>query len=381
LNEQLHYDPLTEEGGLLLGDSLLVAVQNDIRRIATNVIPGLPVDMNRLSALGITSVPETGKLVIDEAMLQDALLADPSAVADLFSTSATTTNPDITYLSSTQKTVPSRSGFTVDITQAATRGQLEGALLGGFSVTLTTGNNRIQLVVDGVQSSVLLLPAKTYATGDELAAELQAQLNADTALAGKHVSVEYTGGRLVFISSSYGSSSSVQLGPEPENSAFDALGLTGAVATAGQNVAGTINGEAATGSGQILTGAKGNPTTSGLALLVTLTPSEVNLLEPEGVVTVVEGVAARLKDRLQFLTDPIDGRFATRTDTMNRQIEELDADIERMEKLLEQKRISLLEDFARLEASLSLLNSQGEYLIEQLANLPRIDTIIRGSDD
>ncbi|RJP72593.1 MAG: hypothetical protein C4532_05870 [Candidatus Abyssobacteria bacterium SURF_17] len=381
LNEQLRYDTVTEQAGLLIGDSLLVSVQNDLRRLATGIIPGLPSTMNRLAAIGVTSVPETGSLVLDSAKLEEALSSNLAGVANLFSTSSTTTNPDITYVASTQKTIITDSGFTVDVTRAATNGTLEGGILGGFPVTLTSSNNQLRLKVDGKESSILTLAARTYSTGDDLAAEIQAQLNADSALAGKHVSVGFTGGRLVFTSSSYGSSSSVQLGTNPENSAFEILGLTSAVATAGLDVAGTINGEAATGKGQILTGKVGNATTDGLSLLITVTPSEVNLTEPEGIVTVIEGIGTRLSEQLAFLTDPIDGRVTTRSNTLTRKIDDLEADIDRMGKRLEEKRITLTEQYARLEAALASLTSEGEILVQQLANLPRIDTLTRRDND
>lgn len=377
MNKQLRYDTMTEEGGLLLGDTLLVTVQNNLRQITTGMIAGLPIDMNRLTAIGIKSVPETGKLIIDSSRLQEALSSNPAGIADLFSTSSTSTNPDITFLNSTAKTVLSSNGFTVDITAAATRGTLEGTVIGGFPLTLTTANNQIRLEVDGKESSVLTLPAKTYATGDELATEIQAQLNADSELTGRGITVEFTGGRLVFTSSSFGSSSSVKLGAAPENSAFGILGLIGAAVVAGQDVAGTINGESATGSGQILTGDAGNATTDGLALLVALRPSEVNPGGPEAVVTLIDGIAARVSDRLKALTDSSVGRLANRTNTLTRQIDDLDAEIQRMGELLEEKRLSLLDKFARLEASLALLNSQGDFLVQQLANLPRIDTFTR----
>lgn len=381
LNEQLRYDPVAEKAGLLIGDSLLVSVQNQMRRIATDVISGLQSDLNRLAAIGITSISETGKLVIDEAKLGEALATDLAGVANLFSTSSTTTDPDIIYLSSSERTVFTSDGFSVDITQAATSGALEGTSLGGFPVTLTSSDNKIRLKVDGKESALITLAAKTYNSGDELAAEIQSKLSSDPQLAGRHVTVEFMGDRLVFTSSSYGSSSIVELGTEPEESAFDALGLRSAISTAGQDVQGTINGEAATGKGQILTGNKGNRTTDGLSLQVMLTPGEVDPEGPEAVVTVIEGIGTRLSDYLKFLTDSVDGRVTTRTDTLTRHINELEEDINDMERRLEEKRIDLLEEFAALEASLASLSSQGEFLIEQLANLPRIDTIIRGDND
>jgi flagellar hook-associated protein 2 len=241
---------------------------------------------------------------------------------------------------------------------------------------LTSANNEISLVLDGRESSVVSLAAKTYATGEELATEIQAKLNADPNLAGLGVSVAFTGGRLVFTSSSYGSASSVKLGAAPANSAFGILGLTGAASTAGVDVAGTINGESAEGVGQILTGNEGNATSDGLALLVALTPSEVKS-GAEGVVTLIDGIAANVADRLNALTDPVDGRVTNRAKTITRKIEDLDAEVLRMEELMEERRLSLLADFARLEASLAQINSQGDFLIQQLSNLPRMDTLTR----
>ena len=57
----------------------------------------------------------------------------------------------------------------------------------------------------------------------------------------------------------------------------------------------------------------------------------------EGVVTVIEGIGVRVEDKLKALTDPVDGRFANRTDTLTRQIESIEADVERMEEMLEEK--------------------------------------------
>jgi flagellar hook-associated protein 2 len=381
LNDQLRFDTVTEQGGLLIGDSLLVAAQNDLRRIATDVISGLPTDLNRLSAIGITSVPETGRLTLNGAELSSALTSDPQGVANLFSTSSSSTNSDITFVNSTDRTATPADGFTVNITNAATRGTLEGGAIAGFPLTLTSSNNQLRLIVDGTESSLITLPAQTYASGEALAAEIQAQLNADAQLAGRGVSVEFTGSGLLFTSSSYGSSSTVELGTEPANSAFGALGLTGAISATGQDVAGTINGESATGNGQILTGDRGNATSAGLTLLVTLTEAEIDTQEPEGVVSLIDGIAARVSDLLDALTDPIDGRLVNRTNTLTRQMDEFDEDILRMEALLEERRLSLIDDFARLEASLALLNSQGDFLIQQLANLPRIDTLTRRNND
>jgi flagellar hook-associated protein 2 len=331
--------------------------------------------MNRLAAIGITSVGETGHLVLDSAKLEAALASNLDGVMDLFSTSFATSNSDVTYVASSSRTVLGSSGFVVDIASAATHGTLEGADLGSFPVALTSGNNQIRLKVDGKESSILTLTAQTYDTGEELATEIQARLDADSQLAGRNITVEFTDGHLLFASSSYGSASKVELGSEPANSAFLALGLTDTVAATGLDVAGTINGEAATGKGQILKGNHGNATTDGLSLLVALTSAEVDLSDSEAVVTVIDGIAARLSDQLDFLTDPVEGRITSRVDTFTRKIDELDADIADMEQRLDEKRQDLVEQFARLEAALATMTSQGDFLVQQLSKLPTMNKL------
>ncbi len=99
---------------------------------------------------------------------------------------------------------------------ATTRGQLVGTAIAspsaGAPATITAGSNdTLTLKVDGVSSGSLTLTAGNYASGDALAAEVQARANADATLtaAGKSVQVSFTAGHLVIASNSYGSSSTV----------------------------------------------------------------------------------------------------------------------------------------------------------------------------
>ena len=104
-------------------------------------------------------------------------------------------------------------------------------------------------------------------------------------------------------------------------------------------------------------------------------------MEAEAEVTIIEGIGARMKDQLGFLTDPIDGRVSSREDTLTRHIDELKSDIQTMEDRLEEKRVQLIGDFARLEAALSSISSQGEFLISQLSSLALTNTLSRRSND
>jgi len=73
--------------GLLKGDSVLVGIKNQLRMNISQPISGLTV-YDRLSDIGITTTSEdfgkSGKLVVDETKLRDAINQNPDQVAKLF---------------------------------------------------------------------------------------------------------------------------------------------------------------------------------------------------------------------------------------------------------------------------------------------------------
>ncbi|MDH3643988.1 MAG: flagellar filament capping protein FliD, partial [Gammaproteobacteria bacterium] len=100
----------------------------------------------------------------------------------------------------------------------ATAGAYQSASITSFDtppLTLDGTNNDFTLSVDGIISNGILLTEQDYASGAELASEMQTQINADAALsaAGKSVTVEYDtiNKRFVITSGSTGSSSSVNM--------------------------------------------------------------------------------------------------------------------------------------------------------------------------
>jgi flagellar hook-associated protein 2 len=139
----------------------------------------------------------------------------------------------------------------------------------------------------------------------------------------------------------------------------------------GTDVQGTINGEVADGFGRILTGARENQTTDGLALRVTATSEEVASTSQFGSVNLVYGVGRVLNDTLGFITDSFDGTLKVRGDSIDDTIDNMADQIVAMERRVEQKRLNLVGKFATLEGTLSILQSQGDFLTSQLAGLSR----------
>ena len=150
---------------------------------------------------------------------------------------------------------------------------------------------------------------------------------------------------------------------------IDQLGIADAEIS-GQDVQGTINGEAAEGAGRILTGSDENDNTTGLGLRVSITPDELTASGSErGTVGLIYGVGRQLKDTLSFITDRFDGTLTNRQKAIDDTLESLDEQISTLERRVEQSRLNLVRKFAKLEGNLATLQAEGDFLSQQLAGL------------
>lgn len=85
-----------------------------------------------------------------------------------------------------------------------------------------------------------------------------------------------------------------------------------------------------------------------------------------------EGIFGQYGNYLSDTTSSIDGLYATRKDSINRQISQIDSNIERTESRLERREERLYEKFASMEEMISEMNSQGDYLEKQMDKIPSI---------
>ena len=138
----------------------------------------------------------------------------------------------------------------------------------------------------------------------------------------------------------------------------------------GVDVAGTINGESATGEGQVLTGDSSNANTAGLSVKVSVTPSGlVSQGSSQGTVTVTQGVAEQMRRALKSITDRFSGMLATRQNAARDTIDDIQDQIDRMDLRISRTREGLVRQFSTLESTVSNFNSLGTFLGTQLANL------------
>lgn len=375
IDKQFSYNEDTGEAGTLLGDQFLLSVQSNLRTQMTGAIQGLPQGSRMLRSIGIQTAANGLMSLVDSSALFEMIDTNLDAVRDLFVNSGNSSNALISFVSASTDAVETDTPYDIDITQAATRFVLQGKAITNPSdtpLTLTTANNKLKLTLDGIASDTLVLSAKEYSSGNDLAAEVQQKINADDALADRGLAVEWVDlgatGYLKFTSGSYGSSSSVTFDAQ-SSTGLDHLGLSeGTTSIAGHDVEGTINGEAATGSGRFLTGNDGNATTAGMRLEVRLTAADV-ADGVDGTITFSRGFASRLARTADSISRPTDGMIAGRTKGLQAQLDDLKSQIEDQTGRLEVRRQKLFEKFTQLEVVLNQFQTQSKYLDQQLAQL------------
>ncbi|OPZ07843.1 MAG: flagellar hook-associated protein FliD [candidate division BRC1 bacterium ADurb.BinA292] len=145
--------------------------------------------------------------------------------------------------------------------------------------------------------------------------------------------------------------------------AVNQLGIgTTKLSASGVDVAGTIAGITATGSGQVLKGAE-NSHVAGLELEVTTkTPLSTE-------VHYSKGISTSVFEQLDNLTKASTGLFDTRERSYTRQITDLDDRVDVLNQRLDTEEAAMRKKFTALETKISALQTQGNFLLSQLSSL------------
>ena len=168
------------------------------------------------------------------------------------------------------------------------------------------------------------------------------------------LSAAASGNFLELTSSDYGSGAGFSISQSANN-----LGIVDQ-AYAGQDVAGTIDGEVATGNGQVLTASSGN--VDGAVLIYTGTATG-NV----GDVTVTLGLGATMANMLETYTYPITGLIQLTLDSSSGTYDSLQDQIDALNIQLEMERERLMNSFLALEKFMSQTNAQGAWLSQQIS--------------
>ncbi|MFN2288842.1 MAG: flagellar filament capping protein FliD [Chromatocurvus sp.] len=359
------FDPESGDAGPLQGDFSARSVISQVRSAVTSPAEGATGAFSSLAELGITTTGD-GTLTINSSRLDAALENDFSSVASVFARAGAATDSNIDFLGSGAATDVGE--FPVTVTQLASRGVLEGTSITAPSntpLTIDGDNNSLQLTVDGVASGAISLTQGSYDSGAALSAEIQSRINGDSNLSAAGIGVEVTftaGDTLQIRSSRFGAESSVEITGVGTTSPTS-LGLDVGSGTAGTDVAGTIAGIAATGNGQVLSGAAGS-VVDGLRLSVTGAT-----LGERGNVLLSRGVADRLGGLLNgFLSS--NGLLDLRTEGLQGRVDSVGEDREVLNRRMEALEARYRSQFNALDSLLAQLESTGNFVSEQLAGIP-----------
>ena len=352
------YDAKTKKGGLLLGDATIQSIQNQIRGMLSTSVNGLGGGLTNLGQVGIT-FQKDGTLAVDATKLSSALTANSLEVGGLFAAIGKSSDNLNSVISSTSAT--KAGSYNINLTQTATQGGLSGnfALPG---TTVIAANSTINITLDGVSSAVSLTDG-SY-TPSQLASMLQSAINGTTAFSslGSNLKTSIDGsGYLVLTSNKYGVASNVSIA-DGTNVTASILTGTATIGTAGIDVAGTLNGLTASGSGQILTGTTGSDA-EGLKILI-----GGNAIGARGKIDFSRGYANQLNTLLNGFVGGA-GSISSTTDGVNRIIKDIGKQRDILNSRLFDVEARYRAQFTTLDRVVSGLNNTSNFLTQQLAAL------------
>jgi len=344
INAEIQVSELTDRAGVFNGESTVRNIKNQI--LSQYGLSGFPGGtFGTLGEVGI-SVAKDGTLTFDEAKFDAAAESDLAGLTSLF----TKVGDSIDGADLTLYDVPDSLAagvYAVNITQAATRagttaGQAfaAGGLSAAETLTITLGSQTVEVDLDA---------------GDTLS-DAVSKLNAALGAAGIGVSASEDSGALSFTAGAYGSSENFTVVSDTAAGAGSSGVGTSILSATGLDVTGTINGEAATGAGQFLTGDDGT-TTAGVRIRHTGSgPTTANLTVG------ADGFFVKMEDLIGNFLAPISGAIDARLDGLEDSIDDLDDRIASMTDRAEQHREMLVRKFAALESVIGRLQAQQSFL-------------------
>ncbi len=161
------------------------------------------------------------------------------------------------------------------------------------------------------------------------------------------------GNALAIASTNIGASSTFTI-----NQSADLLGMANTTVT-GQNVTGTINGESAIGSGNLLIGNSG--TSDGMSIMYSGTATGA-----VGSVTVNMGIGATYDGLIDLLANPFTGLLQNSLTASQDIYDSLQAKIDNLNIALEKERERLTQSFVHMESLVSQFNATGQWLTQQI---------------
>ena len=347
------YDATTRTAAILNGDSSIRGAQAQLRAVMSAPIAGGYGEFSRLSEVGV-AFQKDGTLAVDSAKLNKALESNFNDVAGLFAAAGKATDSLASYATSSNDT--KAGSYALKVTALATQTSVAGTA--GAATGYADGANILSLTINGKQGDIKL--GSAYPDSAALAADLQSKINGSSAFGGAVMKVESVDGKITITSDAYGSKTSLIVG----GTALAALFGANPVLTPGKDIEGTINGQAATGSGRILTAQEGDA--KGLQVSVT-----GGITGDRGTINFSRGYASQFAAMADnFIGEK--GSFSSRMEGLNASITSLKKREDAEQTRLINKEAALRKQFTALDTQISSLNSLSSYLTQQLTQIANL---------
>ena len=263
------YNQTTNTAGPLNGDFELESLAQQILATVGQAIGTSSVaDAGTAgSAAGFSLDAKTGQIDFDASTFASDYVKNPSAVAQLFTQGGTFSpgpaspagNGDVSLVYAGDNSEP--GSYAVVVSESAAQADDTGTASFTSAAATVSAPETYTVSSSGASASYGLEAGETLA-------QIASGLDTAFAQAGMDLSAQVvgngSGASLQITSSDYGSQASFSV----SSSGADQLGLAGS-SFVGADVAGTINGVAASGDGQVLAAPVTDPALAGLSLLVT----------------------------------------------------------------------------------------------------------------
>jgi len=358
LSQFTSYNPTSKTAGVLLDDPTASGLLGQLNQVLANQVTGLAGSYTSASSIGITMQAD-GTFALDQGKLTTALATNPSAVTSLLARSGSATDSRIASVTGSDATAG--GSYAVVVTRAA---QAASAITGAYPSSPPP--NTFTVTSNGVTATVTAPP------GADLTTILTLINNALRTAGITQLSASASGSGFQIQSSVYGASTSFTVAGDTS------FGLNGTYT--GVNVAGTINGKAATGTGQVLTSTAG--ASSGLQVKVAATPTDVSGAGGTlslGSATFSQGVAGRLSSFVNNATGPT-GTITDAAAAYSSQIDTVKQQMAALQVQLNQKETVLRQRFAAMETALLQLQGQGNFMNAQFGMTTTASTAGTGSN-
>lgn len=360
------YDASTKTGGPLMGSAALQDLTNEVQSLVASATG--TSTLGNAENVGIT-LTSSGTIDFDQSKFEQAFNANPTQVAAMFTQGGTfdAANPaDAGQVSVSYAQPNTRSGeYTVSISQSAAQAVSTGSVLSSGTIatpeTLTIGMGAASV--------------NYTTTAGESLSSVAAGINTALAQAGLSMSAQVVGDgqQLQLESDGYGSGSSFTVSTTATGPGT--TGLAGSSATAGTpatfsgiDVAGTIDGVRATGSGQYLTvPLSSSSPAAGLSLQVTATG--ISSATDLGTFSYTPGLAQSLASTAANFSGPVSGTISQTVNNLENQSQGLTTQIQFYENIAAEEQKMLTDQYSQLETTLGDLQNQGDSLTSALDGL------------